>query len=60
MPNATLIVNGSIHQGVSRFSAISKGRQCAFMSLSALLRAHSCGLSQWTAHIVDQLLTEAD
>ena len=29
-------------------------------SLSALLGANSCDVSQWTAHTADQLLTEGD
>ena len=35
--NANLIDIGSIHQANRCFSDISRGRQCAFMSLSALL-----------------------
>ena len=42
------------------FRDVSRGRQCAFRSLSALLCANSCDVSQWTAHTVDQLLTEGD
>ena len=56
--DATSIVNGSIHQCDRRFCDVSRGRQCAFTSLPALLFANSCDVSQWTAHIVDQLLTE--
>ena len=60
MSNATLIVNGSIHQGDRRFSDVSRGRQCAFMSLSALLCANSSDVSQWTAHTVNKVLTAED
>ena len=60
MSNADLIVSGSIHQADRRFSDVSRGRQCAFMSLSALLRASSSRVSQWTSHIVDQILVEGD
>ena len=60
MSNAMLFVNGNIHQGDRRFSDVSGGRRCAFMSLSPLLCANSCDVSQWTAHTVDQLLTEGD
>ena len=42
MSNSTLFVRGSIHQGDSRFSDISRGTQCAFMSPSALSCANSC------------------
>ena len=58
MSNATLIVNGSIHQGDRHCSDVSRGRQFAFMSLSALLCANPCDIWQWMAHTVDQLLTE--
>ena len=37
MSNATLIVNEIFHQGDRRFSDASRGRQCAFTSLLALL-----------------------
>ena len=60
MPNATLIVNGSIHQGDRLFSDVSRGRQYALMSLSALLCANSYDVSQWTAHTVHSPLTEGD
>ena len=48
MSNADLIVSGSIHQADHRFSDLSRGRQCAFISFSALLPASSCRVSQWT------------
>ena len=59
MPNADLIVSGNIHQADRRFSDLSRGRQCAFISFSALLRANSCRVSQWTgAHRRDNLQVE--
>ena len=42
MSNSTLFVCRSIHQGDRRFSDISWGTQCPFMSPSALLCANSC------------------
>ena len=60
MLNATLFTRGSIHQGDSRFSDISRGRQCAFMSLSALLCANYCEISTWTTETVDRVLIEGD
>ena len=60
MSKANLIVGGNIHQADRRFSDVSRGRQCAFMSLSALLRANSSRVSQWTSHTVDQVLVEGD
>ena len=54
MSNANLIVTGSIHQGDRRLSDVLRGRQCAFMSLSALfICANRCRVSQWTADAVD-------
>ena len=44
MLNSTLFARGSIHQSDNRFSDISRGRQCAFMSFSALLCANSCDI----------------
>ena len=60
MPNSTLLVAGSIHQAHDRFSEISRGRQCCFISFSALLCAQSCPVPQWTASTVDQILTQGD
>ena len=56
LSNADLIVSGSIHQADRRFSDVSRGKQSAFMSLSALLRANFCRVSQWTADIIDEIL----
>ena len=39
MSNYTLFTAGSIHQGHEGFSDRSRGKQCSFMSLSALLCA---------------------
>ena len=39
--NVTSFVRGSIHQGDSRFSDISRGKQHAFMSLSMLIEGDS-------------------
>ena len=60
MSNATLFIRESIHQGDSRFSDISRGRQCAFMSLSALLWTNSHDISTWTTETIDRVLFEGD
>ena len=60
MSNATCFVRGSIHQGDSQFSNISRGRQCSFTSLSALLCANSCDILTWTSDIIDRILIEGD
>jgi hypothetical protein len=50
MSNLNVFVAGSIHQGSERFySDISRGRQCSFMSFSALLFAETLPIQQWTA-----------
>ena len=51
---------GSIHQSHERFSDISRGRQCSFMSFSALLRAQNLPIEQGTASTVDQILLYLD
>jgi hypothetical protein len=50
--NLNLFVAGSIHQGSKLFSEISRGRQCSFMSFSALLFAQTLPIQQWTASIL--------
>ena len=42
MLNAILSIAGSSHQGHERFSEVSRGRQCSFMSFSALSCAQLC------------------
>ena len=51
---------GSIHKGDERFSDISRGRQCTFMSLSALLCAQSLPMSLWTTEVIDDILFDGD
>ena len=62
MSDADLTVGGNTHQADRRLSDVSRGRQCAFTSFSAVLlkRANSCRVSQWTADIVDEILIEED
>ena len=63
MSNLNLFVVGSIHQGSERFySDFSRGRQCSFMSFSALLFAQTLAwpIQQLTASNVDQILVEGD
>ncbi len=43
-----LIFSADIHQGDERFSVHSRGKQCAFMSLSALLTARNIPLNLWS------------
>ena len=60
MLNAILSIAGSSHQGHERFSEISRGRRCSFMSFSALLCAQSFPVRQWDTATVDQILSEGD
>ena len=60
MVNAILSIVGSSHQGHERFSEISRGRQCCFMSFSALLCAQSFPVQHWDTATVDQILIEGD
>ena len=59
MSETLLFDRGTIHQGDERFSSLSRGRQCCFMSLSALLFDRLCSsLScRWTAENVDHILS---
>ena len=56
MLNAILSIAGSSHQGHERFSEISRGRQCCFMSFSVLLCAQSFPVQHWDTASVDQIL----
>ena len=60
MLNSTFFARGSIHQGNNRFSDVSRGGRCAFMSLSALLCANSSDILTWTTETIDGILIEGD
>ena len=60
MLNSTFFARGNIHQGNNRFSDVYRGRQCAFMSLSALLCANSSDILTWTTETIDGILIEGD
>ena len=53
MLNAILSIAGSSHQGHERFSEISRGRQCSFMSFSALC-AQSFPVWNWDTATVEK------
>ena len=55
-----LFACGSIHQGHERFSGQSRGKQCAFMSLSALLTARNIPVSEWNSTTIDNVLIQGD
>ena len=60
MLNAILSIAGSSHQGHERFSEISRGRQCSFMSFSALLCTQSFPVQHWDTATVHQILIDGD
>ena len=49
-------IQGNIHQGHEAFSEHSRGRQCAFMSLAALLFNRSNSVDLWTQTNIDDIL----
>ena len=51
---------GSIHQGHEAFSEHSSGRQCAFMSLAALVFNRSNSVDLWTQTNIDDILCHGD
>ena len=57
-----LFLSSYIHQGDDLFSVQSRGKQCAFMSLSALLTAQNIPLIDWskTTFSINVLLIQGD
>ena len=55
-----LIFSADIHQGDERFSVHSRGKQCAFMSLSALLTARNIPLNLWSRITFKYALLQRD
>ena len=53
-------IQGSIHQSHEAFSEHSRGRQCAFMSLAALLFNRSDSVDLWTQTNIDDILCHGD
>ena len=51
---------GSIHQDPEAFSEHSRGQQCAFMSLAALLFSRSNLVDLWTQTNIDDILYHGD
>ena len=60
MSNISLFARGSLHQGHEQFSDEPQGRQCAFMSLSALLCEQLLPIQQWSSERINQILLEGD
>ena len=53
-----LFLSSNIHQGDEHFSVESRGRQCALMSLSAVLTARNIPLTGWSRTTVDNVLLQ--
>ena len=53
-----LLACESIHQGHERFSSQSQGKQCSFMSLSALLAAQTVSFLHWNSATIDNVLVQ--
>jgi len=53
-------IRGSIYQGHEAFSEHSGGRQCTFMSLSALLFNLLDSVDSWTQTDIDAILFHGD
>ena len=56
----TLYLRSNVHQGDERFSSQSRGKQCAFMSLSAVITAHNKPLFNWSKTTFDNVLLQGD
>ena len=55
-----LFLSANIHQGDELFSLSSRGKQRAFMSLSALLTAENIPLTTWSKITIDNVLLQGD
>ena len=62
LPAVMQIVGGTLYQGSINFSGISRGRQCCFMALSALLylQQRSPVHDQWTSETIDEITCYGD
>ena len=60
----TLFASANTHQGAECFNTESTGKQCAFMSLSAILTAERiplyCLSGQWSQSTIDNILVQGD
>ena len=50
-----LLLCATMHQGDERFSVQTRGKQCAFMSLAAVITAQSNPLIDWSTTMFDVL-----
>ncbi len=55
-----LFLSADFHQGNEIFNVHSRGKQCAFMTLSALLTARNIPLSSWSKVTFNNVLIQGD
>ena len=55
-----LFLSTNIHQGDNLFRVQSRGKQCAFMSLVAVLTAQNIPLIDWSQETLDNVLLQGD
>ena len=55
-----LFLSANLHQGDERFSVRSRGKQCAFISLSAVLTAQNIPLFNWSRTTFNNVLLQGD
>ncbi len=60
MASLALFFSADIYQGDERFSVHSRGKQCAFMSLSALLTVRNIPLNLWSRITFKYALLQGD
>ena len=53
-------VQWCIHQGREGFSGQSRGKQCSFINLSALLTAQTIPVIEWNSTTIDNVLGQGD
>ena len=56
----SLLVSGGFNQADERFTDDSRGKQCAFMTLSALLTAQITPVDRWNSTTVDSALMQGN
>ena len=56
----TLLVSANTHQGTECFNTESRGKQCVFMSLSAILTAERIPFFEWSQSTIDNILVQED
>ena len=57
---ANLHIAGTFHPGDEHFNVQSRGKQCAFMSLSAVLTGHNIPVIDWSKTTLDNVLLQGD